>query len=116
MNPLLFELIKMFLVTLIVTIICELITLLILKENKLKVIISSIIMNIVTNTSLSILLQVINFNYYYLYLIMFEVIIVIIESIIYYLVIADVNKAFKISIICNIMSYILGQLMLPLFI
>ena len=51
-----------------------------------------------------------------LHLIMFEVIIVIIESIIYYLVIADAKKAIKISIICNIMSYILGQLMLPLFI
>lgn len=116
MNPFLIEFIKLVVITLVITTIIEITSLLLLRENKIKIIVTSIITNLVTNISLSIILQIVDSNNYYLYLIFFEVIIVIIEALIYFIMLKDIKRALKISLLCNIASYFFGEFLIPIFI
>ena len=92
---------------LLATIIVEELVLLILKEKKIKIYLICLIMNVITNVSLNILIHFV--SNYYLFLIVAEVVIFIIEAFVYYLVKKDIRKAILISLICNILSFIIGM-------
>ena len=94
-------------IPLLSTIIVEEIVLLLFREKQVKMYITCLIMNIITNISLNIILQF--SSNYYLMLIILEIVIVIIEGFIYYLIKKDFKKVIILALICNVMSFIVGM-------
>lgn len=99
---------------LILTILIEGITLIILKEQRL--IKYSFLINTLTNIPLNLILKLFtdNFIVYIIILIILEIIIIAIETIFYNLILKNKKYAFKISIILNISSFIIGTILLNL--
>lgn len=94
---------------LMVTIVIEEIGLLIQREKNYKIYIACLIVNIITNISLNILLQYLSDNYY-LFLVILEIVIFIIEAFVYYLVNKNIVKSIRLSLICNLLSLLIGSL------
>ena len=97
---------------LLLTIILEFIVLLVLKKNY-KYLIISIILNIMTNIPLNLFLtEIINLLpiYYLIILIIFEISIIFIESIGYYLLNKKFCKSLKISFYLNFISFFIGTI------
>lgn len=105
--------IEIFGIALGLTLLIELIILLLLRRKDWKILIVAVVTNIITNLSLNILLQYISPNLYYILLFIFEVVIVLIEALVYYCYSRNLKEAFKLSICCNLASYILGLLLTP---
>lgn len=103
------------LIPLMITIISELMCLLIFfpifKIRIKKLFFIQIGMNCVTNISLNLILRLFVYNQYYIYILLFlELVIVIIEAIIYSIFMKNVKRGVMLSIICNIASYLIGTL------
>lgn len=90
---------------LVATIIIEFIVLRLLKENNKKVLLSSVIINTLTNLPLNLLVpkDMVSIG-------IAEVAIVVIEAIWYYLFIKDIKKSFIYSTLCNTISFFTGLL------
>ena len=104
------ELYPYFIKPLIITLASELLCLLVMKQKSYKIYLLCFCMNIITNLSLNIVLQ--HVENYYLVLVLLEVAVVFIEAGGYYWIKRDVKKALFISVICNIISYLIGVLLL----
>ncbi len=90
---------------LVATIIIEFIVLRLLKENNKKVLLSSVIINTLTNLPLNLFVpkDMVSIG-------IAEVAIVVIEAIWYYLFVKDIKKAFIYSALCNAISFFTGLL------
>ena len=97
-----------------ITLVIELIVLFVLKERDKRLFLILIAMNFITNPVMNIFLTFISPQYYYVVLFVCEVVVIVIESLGYYLVIKDFKKALKISLFCNVMSFMTGWLLIPL--
>lgn len=101
---------------LLLTILIEGFVLILIKEKSL--IKYSILINIVTNVTLNIILNFIKIKNIILYLIILlimELIITIVEALIYNLIIKNKTKSLKISFILNCTSFIIGTIILNIF-
>lgn len=94
---------------LIITLVVEEVILLILREKNIKVFILCFFLNILTNPMMNLGLGLVS-NYYYLWLGLAEVIVFIIEALIYYLLTNDFKRSIVISLACNLGSLIIGLL------
>ena len=90
---------------LVATIIIEFIVLRLLKENNKKVLLSSIIINILTNLPLNLFVAKDMFS-----IGIAEVAIIAIESLWYWIFVKDIKKALTYSALCNITSFFAGLL------
>lgn len=90
---------------LVATIIIEFIVLRLLKENNKKVLLSSVIINTLTNLPLNLFVpkDMVSIG-------IAEVAIVVIEAIGYYLFVKDIKKSFIYSTLCNTISFFTGLL------
>lgn len=90
---------------LVATIIIEFIVLRLLKENNKKVLLSSVIINTLTNLPLNLFVpkDMVSIG-------IAEVTIVEIEAIWYYLFVKDIKKSFIYSTLCNTISFFTGLL------
>ena len=93
---------------LIITIITEELCLVILRERRLKVYIICLKMNILTNVSMNILLQYA--HNYYLSLVILEIIVFLVEGIIYFIVTRNLKLAILYALVCNLSSLSIGVL------
>ncbi len=102
----------------LLTIVLELLVILVFYHKNKFVPLMSIFMNIITNITLNYLLGIISDQIivYWILLIILEIIIIWIEAQGYYLILKDHKKAFSISIICNIFSFVLGTFILNILI
>lgn len=101
----------------ILTIIIELAVLYIFKERNKKVYIAAIIINAMTNIPLNIFVNLYsfkNFTEYILIILSLELLVVVIESLLYYLVIKKYLKSLFYSTMCNLYSFLLGSLVFEL--
>ena len=90
---------------LVATIIIELIVLRLLKENDKKVLLSSVLVNTLTNLPLNLFVPNDMVS-----IAIAEVAIVVIEAIWYYFFVKDIKKAFIYSALCNAVSFFTGLL------
>ena len=110
MNQLMFETL---LKALALTLVCELLVLKLFKVKPLILVVGGI-MNIITNLTMNVLIIKIYFPNYHLMVLILEIIVVIIEFCIYYLLIKKVKSAFILSFVANILSYGMGILLMDL--
>ncbi len=100
--------IDILLFALLPTIIIELAVLRFLRERRKKVLLGSVVMNILTNIPLNIL------AYYILQdllpLLIFEVVVIILEALGYAILIRQWKQAFIYSFLCNSISFLTGLL------
>ena len=90
------------------TIIIELLVLLALKEKRKKVLLASVVVNILTNVPLNI--YVIATEPDLSYILLAELLVVIIETLWYYVFVRDLRQAAIYSFLCNAISFLLGVL------
>lgn len=102
----------------LLTVILELLVILVFYRKNKLILLTSIFMNIITNITLNYLLGIISDQIivYWILLIILEMIIIWIEAQGYYLILKEHKKAFSISIICNIFSFVLGTFILNILI
>ena len=103
--------------SLILTIVIELVILWLIKANK-KILITSIIINIITNLSLNIFLYYYyfdNITMYWITIIGLELLVFIIEGLTYYLVNKDIRLSFKYSLFANGGSFLIGLIISLIF-
>lgn len=98
-------------VSFLLTCIIEFIALIIIKERDKKILNYSVIVNLITNIPLN--LFILNFSFknivqYFIIVISLEIVIIIIEWLLYYLLLKNIKKSLKYAIILNITSYIMG--------
>ena len=98
---------------LIFTIGVELIVLCLFNIKKIYIYAILILMNIVTNLSMNYFLSIIQSHTFDYHLYLFEIVIIFVEMMVYYLWIKDIKKAFYISLACNSASLIFGLLLMP---
>lgn len=95
------------------TIIIEMAVLLFLRERRKKVLLGSIVMNILTNVPLNILVYYV--IEYLLVLLMLEVVVIILETLGYAFLIRQWRQAFIYSFLCNAISFLTGLLVYLLY-
>lgn len=93
---------------LIYTLIIELLVLYLQKEKNYKVFILAFLINTITNVSLNITLTLIDNKLYYVILIIMEIGAFIIEALAYFFIYKDFKKALRVSLLCNLASYLVG--------
>ena len=98
---------------LVLTLIIELLTLILLKEKKVKVLLYAACVNCFTNLTMNIILQYFPNSLYYLSVFVAEIIVIILETLLYFLVLKDIKKSIKYSFICNVLSYFIGFALIP---
>lgn len=89
----------------------ELITLIILKEKNKKILLCSLLINLITNIPLNLFICFSNFKTlldYFAIVIGLELFIMTIEGLLYYLLNRDIHKSIKYAIILNVTSYLVG--------
>ena len=94
--------------TLIPTIVIELGVLLLLKEKRKKVLLSSIVINILTNIPLNLFLRCVSNGW--TEIIIGELIVLVIETLWYLWFVKNLKHAFIYSFLCNAMSFLIGVL------
>ena len=87
--------------------------LLLLRERRKRVLASSVVVNVLTNVPL-------NLYIYYVSdsipaLLLGEVIVVLVETLWYYVFIKDLSRSFIYSILCNAISFLIGLLVQILY-
>lgn len=97
----------------ILTIIIELAVLYIFKERNKKVYIAAIIINAMTNIPLNIFTN--NYTFtgianYLVIILSLELLVVVVESLLYFIVIRKYTKCLFYSTMCNLYSFLLGSL------
>ena len=94
--------------SLISTIVIELGVLYLLKERRKKVLLSSVIINILTNVPLNMFVLFINGSLRSV--LIGEVIVLVVETIWYRMFVGNMGRAFFYSALCNAISFLLGVL------
>lgn len=101
----------------LLTCLIEVIVLLILFERRMIVLLSSLVINALTNIPLNLFLKYYIFDsmlQYYLVVIGLEILIVFIEAFLYYLIIKDKKKSLLYGFFCNAFSFSVGLLLTSL--
>jgi hypothetical protein len=96
------------LLALIPTILIELVVLLFLRERRRLVLVSSVVINILTNIPLN--LFVIYIDSSFMTIVLSELLVMVVEALWYYLFIRDLPRAFIYSFLCNAISFLIGLL------
>ena len=96
------------LLALIPTILIELVVLLFLRERRRLVLVSSVVINILTNIPLN--LFVIYIDSSFMTIVLSELLVMVVEALWYYLFIRDLPRAFIYSSLCNAISFLIGLL------
>lgn len=102
----------------ILTCLIEVIMLIILHEKNKKILLFSLVVNLITNVPLNIFINLYNFTSifnYFVIVIGIELLIITIEWLLYTLVIKDCVKSIKYACILNLTSYLVG-IVISLFI
>ena len=107
-------LIEILLMALIPTILIELSVLLLLRERRRKVLWASVAMNIVTNVSLNLFLVYVQTGLPTIA--MGEMLVILLETACYYLLIRNWAQAAVYGLLCNVISFLAGILLVTLFI
>ena len=99
-------LIPILIFALIPTILIELVVLLLLRERRMRILALSVVVNIITNVPL-------NLYVYYISnslpsLLLGELIVVLVETLWYYAFIRELSRSFTYSILCNVISFLIG--------
>lgn len=104
---------KMLLVPLVATIVIELGVLLFLGERRRRVLIGSVVMNVLTNVPLNLfaLYAVAGWNT----VIIGEALVVLIEALCYKKLLGEWQKAWVYSLLCNAISFLTGELFVLMF-
>lgn len=97
---------------LVITILSELFIILLFRVKKINIYITSLCINLITNLSLNLALHHAGYDYYYIVLYILEVIVFIIEGIVYYLLTKNFKRAMLLSFVCNLFSYLIGLLII----
>lgn len=95
----------------LLTCLIEIIILLILSERRKKVILFSLLINAITNIPLNLFLRynkIDSILYHNLTVIVFEIIIMFIESLLYFFIIKEKKKSFMYGFFCNAFSFTIG--------
>ena len=103
----------MLLYALVPTILIELVVLLLLGEQGRLVLGSSIVINILTNVPLN--LYVVYIDSCMMTIVIGELLVVVVETLWYYLFLRVLSRAFVYSLLCNAISFLMG-LLVQLFI
>ena len=101
----------------LLTVLLEMIVLMIFREKRIKVYIASIIINSLTNVPLNLFLLTYHFCndwYYIITLISLELIIIVIEVLLYYFVIKDKKRSIIYGVFCNLYSFLIGLIIVIL--
>jgi len=93
---------------LVPTILIELMVLLLLRERSARVLVSSVIVNIITNVPLNLYINYISNSL--LAILCGEVIVVIVEALWYFLFLRNLQRSFIYSFLCNAISFLTGLL------
>lgn len=104
---------KMLLVPLVATIVIELGVLLFLGERRRRVLIGTVVMNVLTNVPLNLfaLYAVAGWNT----VIIGEALVVLIEALCYIKLLGEWQKAWVYSLLCNAISFLTGELFVLMF-
>lgn len=94
------------LIALVATILIEIAVLLLLGEKRRKVLLASVVINVITNVSLNIIEQFVGMSI--VQIILGEVIVVVVEALWYYLFVRKASQAFVYSLLCNAISFLVG--------
>lgn len=104
---------QLLLYALIPTILIELAVLLLLRERRGRVLVASVIINILTNVPLNLFIE------YYpiglLSVLLCEILVILVETLWYYLFIRNLKRSFVYSFLCNAISFLTGLLVLLLY-
>ena len=93
---------------LVPTILIELMVLLLLRERSARVLVSSVIVNIITNVPLNLYINYISNSL--LAILCGEVIVVLVETLWYFLFLRNLQRSFIYSFLCNAISFLTGLL------
>ena len=105
--------IPILILALIPTILIELAVLLLLRERRKRVLASSVVINVLTNVPLNLYIYYVSDSISALLL--GEVIVVLVETLWYYVFIKDLSRSFIYSILCNAISFLTGLLVQILY-
>ena len=94
------------LIALVATILIEIAVLLLLGEKRRKVLIASVVINIITNVPLNIIAQSVGLST--VGVIIGELTVVAVEALWYYLFVRKASQAFVYSLLCNAISFLAG--------
>lgn len=98
--------IPILILALIPTILIELVVLLLLRERRKRVLASSVVVNVITNVPLNLYVYFIGNTIPTLLL--GEVIVILVETLWYYVFIRELSRSFTYSILCNAISFLTG--------
>ena len=101
-------------IALILTIVIEMLCLLILQKND-KIIIASVVLNVVTNVTLNFILYFFldaKLIIYVFLLVILEILVLFVETYVYYKLIRNIRQALFLSLLLNVTSFLLGLLIL----
>ena len=105
------ETLRFLLNPLVATVILELLVLYGLSERRWQVLAMSVVMNVLTNVPLNLFVAHAPICYTSLpWILAFECLVVVVESLLFYLVTRDIRKAVTYGILCNVVSYLAGVL------
>ena len=99
---------SMLLLTLVPTILIELVVLLLLRERRRLVLGSSVIINILTNIPLNLYIFYIDSSM--MTIVIGELLVIVVEALWYYLFLRVLSRAFIYSFLCNAISFLTGLL------
>ena len=94
------------LLDLLATIIIDIAVLLLLGEKRRKVLLASVVINVVTNVPLNIIAQYVGLST--VGVIIGELIVVVVEALWYYLFVKKASQAMVYSLLCNAISFLIG--------
>ena len=100
---------SMLLLTLVPTILIELVVLLLLRERRRLVLGSSVIINILTNIPLN--LYIFSIDSSMMTIVIGELLVIVVEALWYYLFLRVLSRAFIYSFLCNAISFLTGLLL-----
>jgi hypothetical protein len=101
-------------IALLITLIVEVVVVVFISRKSFLLVGTVIVINLITNPLMNILLATSNhFNGENL-LYLLELLVIIVEGTIYYIVTKRIYQAFTISIIANVCSYVVGILLIPI--
>lgn len=94
------------LLALLATIMIEIAVLLLLGEKRRKVLLASVVINVITNVPLNIIAQYVGLST--VGVIIGELIVVAVEALWYYLFVKKASQAMVYSLLCNAISFLIG--------
>lgn len=106
--------IQILLLALIPTILIELAVLLLLRERSARVLSSSVIVNVITNVPLNLFVNYVSNSLVAIFC--GELVVVLVETLWYYLFLSNLSRSFVYSFLCNAISFLTGLLAQLLYI